>query len=176
MFALAKDQKMLTRLSRNREYRDSYLSAHVRAGIAYQIQALREKLGLSQCAFAKKIGMTQSVVSRLENPEYGKVTVQTLIQVALALEVALLIRFCSYPMFLAAIADVSLEALAVENIQESIGKVPGRIIAAPPPSSQPSSDVISLDVISLGSWSPQPETTPPSDRIARFGTLTALAA
>jgi hypothetical protein len=64
--------------------------------------------------------MTQSVVSRLENPDYGKVTVQTLLQVAIALDIALLVRFCSYPDFLAAIADVSPEAFAVENIYETI--------------------------------------------------------
>ena len=37
--------------------------------IAYQIQALREKVGLNQTDFAKKIGKTQSVVSRLEDTD-----------------------------------------------------------------------------------------------------------
>jgi transcriptional regulator with XRE-family HTH domain len=169
MFALARDRKKMMRLSSNKAYRDSYLDTHVRSGIAYQIQALREKLGLSQYAFAKKIGMTQSVVSRLENPEYGKVTVQTLIQVAMALEVALLIRFCSYPAFLAAIADLSPDALAVDGISGTIEKMP-RSITTALASSQPA------DVISSGLWPPQPTTTAPSNQINAYGTLTALAA
>ncbi len=123
MFVSVRDHKKLTTLSKDKAYRDSYLSTHARSGIAYQIQALREKLGLSQYGFACKIGMTQSVVSRLENPEYGKVTIQTLLQVAMALDVALQIRFCSYPEFLAAIADVSPAALAVDSIQETMKNV-----------------------------------------------------
>jgi transcriptional regulator with XRE-family HTH domain len=120
MFVVASDRKKLTTLSKSKVYRDTYLSSHVRAGIAYQIQALREKLGLSQAAFARKISMKQSVVSRLENPDYGKVTVQTLLQVAAALDIALHVRFCDYQEFLAVISDVSPEALAVNNISETI--------------------------------------------------------
>ena len=42
-------------------YRDGYLQAKVRGLIAYQIQALREKTGLSQTVFAKKIGSLDCV-------------------------------------------------------------------------------------------------------------------
>lgn len=50
-----------------KDYRDGFLETDVKTGIAYQIQALREKAGLSQAEFAEKIGKKQSVVSRLEN-------------------------------------------------------------------------------------------------------------
>jgi transcriptional regulator with XRE-family HTH domain len=115
-----KRQSKLTTLGKSKSYRDAYLTGHVRAGIAYQIQALREQGGLSQNAFAKKVGTTQSVISRLENPDYGKVTVQTLLQVAVALNIALFIRFCSYLDFLAAIDDVSPSALYVDNIYTTL--------------------------------------------------------
>jgi transcriptional regulator with XRE-family HTH domain len=120
MFAGVSDLKKLKTLSKSKAYRDSYLSTHVRAGIAYQIRALRDSLGLSQQEFAKRLGTTQSIVSRLENPEHGKLTINTLIEVATALDIALLIRFCSYPDFLTAVANVSPQALAVEAINISI--------------------------------------------------------
>lgn len=118
----AKGQDRLNRIAKSKSYRDSYLSAHVRAGVAYQIQALREHLSLSQEAFAKRIGKPQSVVSRLENPDYGRVTIQTLIEVAQSLDVALTVRFCNYYDFLKSIEDVSINGLSVESLDDTIAK------------------------------------------------------
>jgi transcriptional regulator with XRE-family HTH domain len=116
----ATDLSKLTKLSKSKPYRDAYLSGHVRTAIAYQLQALREMENLSQSAFAAKIGMKQSVVSRLENPKYGKVTIQTLLQIAIALDIALIVRFCSYPRFIKIISDVSPAAFSVDNIHRSV--------------------------------------------------------
>src|SRR3982750_3771680 len=77
-------------------YRDGYLQTQVRSGIAYQIQALREKTGLNQTDFADKIGKKQSFVSRLESTEYGRVSVQTLLDIACKLDVALVVQFTTY--------------------------------------------------------------------------------
>jgi transcriptional regulator with XRE-family HTH domain len=92
----------------------------VRGGIAYQIQGLRQKSGLNQTDFAEKVGKKQSVISRLENTEYGKVTVQTLLDVACANDVALVVQFVSYPDFLARTSDMSEAALQPPTIYESI--------------------------------------------------------
>ena len=133
MHISASDRKKLTSLVRSKAYRDAYVSEHVRASVAYQIQALREKMGLSQTAFAEKVGMKQSVISRLENPNYGKVTVQTLLQVALALDIAILVRFCSYPEFLEKLSNVSPEALAVDNIGQSYAAIHSEPLRTPQP-------------------------------------------
>lgn len=101
-------------------YRDGYLRSKIRGMIAYQFQALREKTGLNQTDFAGKIGKTQSVVSRLEDVEYGRVTVQTLLDVACALDVALVVKFVSYPDFLFQTRDASVSALQPATIYESL--------------------------------------------------------
>ncbi len=90
--------------------------------IAYQIQALREKIGLNQTRFAQKIGKTQSVVSRLEDTEYGRVTVQTLLDIACSLDVALIVKFISYPDLLRQTSDMSVRALQPETIYETLSK------------------------------------------------------
>jgi transcriptional regulator with XRE-family HTH domain len=118
----ALDRGRLKKLE-NKEYRDAYLQSHVRGGIAYQIHALREKLKLSQAEFAQKINKPQSVVSRLEDTEYGKVTIQTLLDIAGALDVALLVRFVAYPQFLRETADMSPRTLAAESIFETQEKL-----------------------------------------------------
>jgi transcriptional regulator with XRE-family HTH domain len=103
-------------------YRDGYLQAKVRGMIAYQIQALRDKTEMNQIDFAKKIGKTQSMVSRLEDTEYGRVTVQTLLDIACALDVALIVKFASYPDFLFQTRDASVAALQPSTIQESLAR------------------------------------------------------
>lgn len=101
-------------------YRDEYMQTQVRAGIAYQFQALRKKFGLKQTEMAQKVNKPQSTVSRLENTEYGRVSIQTLLDVASSLDVALLVQFVSYPDFLSRTEDMSDEALQVHTIFESL--------------------------------------------------------
>jgi transcriptional regulator with XRE-family HTH domain len=115
------DRSDLAKFDR-KAYRDGYLQAKVRGMIAYQMQALREKTGLNQTDFANKIGKTQSVVSRLEDTEYGRVTVQTLLDVACALDVALVVKFTSYPDFLSQTRDASVAALQPATIHESMAE------------------------------------------------------
>ena len=103
-----------------KKYRDGYMQTQVRAGIAYQINALREKFKLSQDRFAEKTGKKQSTISRLEDTGYGKVTVQTLLDIASSLDVALLVRFVSYPEFLNRTSDMSTKALQPDTISESL--------------------------------------------------------
>ncbi len=109
---------------RDREYREAYVEGHVKSYIPYQLRAIREKLRLTQKAFAERIGKPQSVVSRLENTEYGKVTVQTLLDIARGLDIALVVKFASFPEFLAAYADLSAETMAVEAFSEKESRAP----------------------------------------------------
>jgi transcriptional regulator with XRE-family HTH domain len=115
------DRSDLAKFDR-KAYRDGYLQSKVRGMIAYQIQALREKVGLNQTDFAEKIGKTQSVVSRLEDTEYGRVSVQTLLDIACRLDVALIVKFASYPDFLFQTRDASATALQPQTIYESLAQ------------------------------------------------------
>lgn len=108
---------------RSKEYRDGFLQSRVRGRIAYQIQALREKLGFTQAAFAELTGKRQSVISRLESVEYGKVSVQTLLDIACAADVALVVKFASYPDFLDQTRLMTAEALQPETIHETLSKL-----------------------------------------------------
>jgi transcriptional regulator with XRE-family HTH domain len=102
-------------------YRESYLDSHVKSSIAYQIQALREKARLNQSDFGKLVGKPQSVISRLENTEYGGVNVNTLLQIANRLKIGLLVRFCDFDAILD--LDVGPESMKVENIEETLRRV-----------------------------------------------------
>jgi transcriptional regulator with XRE-family HTH domain len=113
---LSKLQKFL-----DDSYRESYLEAHVKGSIAYQIQALREQASLNQTEFGELIGKPQSVVSRIESTEYGGANVNTLIEIANRLKIGLQIRFCDFETVLS--ANLSPEGLKVENIQQTISRL-----------------------------------------------------
>jgi len=103
----------------NKDYRDAWLDIRVKAGIAYQIQAIRQAMGMSQAEFGALLAKPQSVVSRLEDNEYAG-TIKTLLEIAKSLGVGLKVEFCSYPELLA--ADVSPAKLAVETIDASVAR------------------------------------------------------
>lgn len=114
-------QARLVQKLRKRAYRRAYVGEHVRRGIAHQIRALREDPGRdwNQGELSKRLGKPQSVVSRMEDPSYGKLTVQTLLEVAAVFDVALSIRFVSFPAFVAQIRDLTEESMQVESFDQS---------------------------------------------------------
>ena len=61
--------------------------------IAQKIHQLREKAGLSQAALARRVGTTQSVISRLEDADYEGHSLATLNRIAAALQRRVEIRF-----------------------------------------------------------------------------------
>jgi len=91
-FGLPLSDKFVGQLA-DKDDRDEFVADQVRVRIALSIRALREQRGLSQTEFGHLIGKPQSVVSRLEDPDYGKVSVQTLLEVSSALDIPLSISF-----------------------------------------------------------------------------------
>lgn len=102
----------------NKHFRDAFLEENIRNRLAFQIRALREKNEWSQPLLAEKSGKTQSVISRLEDPNYGRFTLRTLLDMASAFDVALFVSFVPYSKLIAEIKDVSPDALAVASYRQ----------------------------------------------------------
>jgi transcriptional regulator with XRE-family HTH domain len=83
---------------KDREYRDAYVAATVRNGVAFQVRAMRESRGWDQKKLAAKMGneKLQPIVSRYENPDYGRFTVSSLLDLAKAFDVGLIVRFAPF--------------------------------------------------------------------------------
>lgn len=99
-------EKLVAKLS-DKSYRVAYVQQHVKTWIAYQIRALRDQRGWLQGKLADEMGKPQSVISRIEDPDYGKLTLQTLFDVAAAFDVALLVKFVDHKTFLTQGRNVS---------------------------------------------------------------------
>lgn len=69
-----------------------------RQGIALQIRATRLSRGMTQDDLAKAAGMKQEQISRLEKADKNT-TLATLVRVAKALDVALIVRFERFKAF-----------------------------------------------------------------------------
>jgi transcriptional regulator with XRE-family HTH domain len=99
----------LVRELQDKEFRDVYMTDQVRTWIAFQIRALREQADRrwSQAELAERSGKRQSVISRLENPDYGKLSLQTLLEIACAFDLPLLVQFVEWEDWLTRMANVS---------------------------------------------------------------------
>jgi ribosome-binding protein aMBF1 (putative translation factor) len=81
---------------RDREMLDLVEQEQANLDIARKIFELRTKAGLSQSELAKRVGTTQSVISRLEDADYDGHSLLMLRRIASALEKRLEIRFVSH--------------------------------------------------------------------------------
>jgi transcriptional regulator with XRE-family HTH domain len=76
--------------------RDAYVQAEVATALAHQIRAIRLQRGWSQAQLAQRMGTKQHVVSRLEDPSYGRCSMQTLFLLSRAFDTGLQVRFVSF--------------------------------------------------------------------------------
>jgi transcriptional regulator with XRE-family HTH domain len=87
---------LIRRLRRGHSVRQKFVESQVSKGLAFQIRAMRDRLGLSQEELAQKTGMNQNAISRLESYSYGKPTLTTLKRLAAAFDVGLIVRFAPF--------------------------------------------------------------------------------
>jgi hypothetical protein len=100
----------------DKRYRDNYVAAHTRHILARQMRNFRGDL--SQGEFGELIGKRQTVVSRLENPNYGAWQLRTMFEVARNRNVAVFARFVDFPTFLKYTNDLSDSAMHPKHYDE----------------------------------------------------------
>jgi len=78
---------------KNEAFRKAFEEEEIYANIAIQIAKLRQKRGYSQQKLAKLLHTTQQTISRIENPENGALSLNTLIRLARVFKKQLKIQF-----------------------------------------------------------------------------------
>jgi transcriptional regulator with XRE-family HTH domain len=69
-------------LKKGKRYRREFAAQFSKRAIPQQIALLRKQFGITQGELAKRAEMTQGAVSRAVDPEYGNLTVNTLVRIA----------------------------------------------------------------------------------------------
>jgi transcriptional regulator with XRE-family HTH domain len=117
---------LVTRLTADfadEEYRDAYVEANIAAGVAHQVRINREARGWTQADLAQRLGSKQSLVSRLEDPDYGRLSIKTLLSLARTFQCALEVRFVSFSRFLEDHADLSPTALVAKPYEADLNEI-----------------------------------------------------
>ena len=106
----------------DREYRQEFVAERVRSSIALQIRALREQRRQSQASLGEHLGMAQTWVSRLENPDYGKMTVATVLRLAAAFDTDLEIKFRPFSTTIDALSRQSAAYFLVPSFEDEFAE------------------------------------------------------
>jgi transcriptional regulator with XRE-family HTH domain len=80
----------------DKQYRDRFVDATIRNNVAAQIRGTRSAHGWSQKHLADLCDTRQSVISQLEDPDYGRHSLSSLRRLASAFDCALDVRFVPF--------------------------------------------------------------------------------
>jgi transcriptional regulator with XRE-family HTH domain len=121
---------------RDPEVRQSTVESQIKIGVPFQLRAMRESREWTQEKLAEKLKTTQNTVSRLENPKTSRPTITTLLRIARAFDVGLLVRFVPFGFYggvIEAMDSTHIEVpsydqelateLAANPIEEKLGQV-----------------------------------------------------
>ena len=100
------------------EYRREY-AADVGTGLAFQIKMLRDKNGWTQAELGERAGgKRQETISQWENPNYGKYSLSTIKDLAVAFDVGLVVRFAPFSEVVEWTSNLTPESLAPPSFTE----------------------------------------------------------
>lgn len=114
-------RRQLLQSFRDPEYRRLFVEERVRASVALQIRALRQQREMTQAKLGEAIGMAQTWVSKLEDPEYGKMTVATLLRLAGAFDADIEIKFRPFSRTLDSLPTQGPDYFYVPTFDEEFG-------------------------------------------------------
>jgi transcriptional regulator with XRE-family HTH domain len=83
-------ERLKYKFAKSKEYKERFGSGHTRRALAAHLRNLRGEM--TQQKFAEKLRMRQTMISRMEDPNYGKMTVKTLLNIADKLGLMLVIQ------------------------------------------------------------------------------------
>jgi transcriptional regulator with XRE-family HTH domain len=110
--------RSLWRKLRAKKYRERFVAAQVKRGIPFQIQTLMKQKNFSQEKLAKESGLTQGVISRAANPDYGNLTLNTIIKIAGGFDVAFVGKFVPFSELAGWFVNLSENAVSVKSFRE----------------------------------------------------------
>ena len=84
------------KLGRSKRYRESWAASVVKRLLPLQIRVLRKEREWSQADLARESQLTQGVISRAEDPDYGNLNINTLIRIASGFDCAFVGRFVPF--------------------------------------------------------------------------------
>jgi hypothetical protein len=101
-----------SKLKKSKKYRQEYALALLKRSVPFQIGILRKKHCGSQAVLAERAHLTQGVVSRAEDQDYGNLTFNTVGRIAGGLDMAFIGKFVPFSELVKYSLDLSEEEFA----------------------------------------------------------------
>ncbi len=96
-----------SKLEKSKAYRTAFVASTLKRWLPFQIRVIRERRGWNQTQLAKASGLTQGAISRAENPDYGDLSLNTLLRIASGLDCAFEGRFVPFSRLATQFANMS---------------------------------------------------------------------
>ena len=109
----------LWRSLEDEEYRRAFVTDDT--GLAFQIKLLRDKKGWTQAELGERAGgKRQESISQWEDPSYGKYSLSTLKDLAIAFDVGLMVRFAPFSELVKWNTNLTPERIAPPSFVEQV--------------------------------------------------------
>jgi transcriptional regulator with XRE-family HTH domain len=108
---------------KDKKYRSRFIAGQIKTGIPFQLRALRSARKLTQKGLGEAAQIPQTVISRIENGSGGNLSVKTLLKLAEAFDVALVIRFEPIDKLIDWADSLSPEVLAPEASEKVLAEI-----------------------------------------------------
>jgi len=125
--SIADERSRIVERLQLKEEREALVESQIFVGIPMQLHSMRRREGWSQKELADRAGDHQGRISLLENIGYESYTVKTLIRIAAAFDVALIVKFAPFSELADQAAHLSERRLLVPRFIED------RSLYPPPP-------------------------------------------
>ncbi|MCF8149164.1 MAG: helix-turn-helix domain-containing protein [Burkholderiaceae bacterium] len=103
--------------------REAYVDAELVNGLAHQIRIIRQERGWTQRQLGEKLGTTQTTVSRLEDPSYGRYSIRSLLALGKVFDVALHVRYLPFSKFMSNTWNTNPENFKVPTYEEELASI-----------------------------------------------------
>ena len=108
---------------KDKGYRNRFIEGQIKTGIPFQVRALRAARKLTQKQLGEEAKIPQTVVSRIENGSGGSLSIKTLLRLAEAFDVALVVRFEPIDKLINWVDDLSPEVLSFKPSEEILADI-----------------------------------------------------
>jgi transcriptional regulator with XRE-family HTH domain len=111
------------KLSKSKKYREEYVAALLKRSVPFQIRTLLKKRGFSQQELAEKSELTQGVISRAQDSNYGNLTFNTVVRIAAGFDCAFIGKFVPFSELAKWDKTLSEDSIVVPEFSQDLGFV-----------------------------------------------------
>jgi transcriptional regulator with XRE-family HTH domain len=103
------------------DYRSAFVESRCASTVAFQIRAIREQREWTQADLGDRCGKAQGWISQIENPQYGRHSMQTLLSLAHVFDCDLEVRFRPFTQLIGWLSNRRAGDLRVASYSADLG-------------------------------------------------------